>query len=171
MNDLCAIGLLSLFQRERTKVRDCSECDFRALTKSPQARFRDLHALDCSKTEAQQYLVWLEIPIASDRASPADANHAPNHLVQPQASWWDNRNPERKGRWDAAAGICNLQSVDFGGGATKCARNRSHFYGGNERASQRHSLTIIISFREKRLTPHLDPLPRSGERRKRFSSY
>src|SRR5438067_1578694 len=67
ITDYGLLGLLALFQRERIKVRDYD--DFQAPTKSLQARCRVLPALDGSRSGRRQFLVALEIPLASDRAS------------------------------------------------------------------------------------------------------
>jgi len=153
MNKASALGLLSLSQRERTKVRDCSRRVLQAPTKSPQLRCRVLPALDGSRNGQRQFLVAPEIPLARDRASRARGNHDPNHPIQAQASEPDNRNPGHRDRSGAVAGICSLRSVDFGDAAKEYARNRSHSCAGNERASLIDSLIIAVCCGKRNCRP------------------
>ncbi len=116
--------LLSLSQRERMKVRDCSTRIAPRLTKWLQGRCRVLPALDDSRSGRRQFLVWLEIPHAPDRASRAGGNHGPNHPTRSRVSRSDNRSPGRKDRRGAVAGIYEQRTFDFGDGARECVRNR-----------------------------------------------
>jgi hypothetical protein len=145
--------LLSLSQRERTKVRDCCERDSQAPTKSSQGRRRVLHVLGGSRIGRQRFLVWLKIPTESDRASRAGANHDLNHPIRWQASRPDNRNPERKDRWDAVGEIYELRTFDFEDGARECVRNRSRSCGGSGRASLTDSLVTAVSWEKKNYSP------------------
>ena len=169
MNKLRVIGLLSLSQRERTKVRDCSTHDFQAPTKSPQERYRVPRGFGDSRNGQRQFLVWLEIPFAPDRASRAGVNHDPNHPVRLRVSGRDNRNQGRTDQPGAVAGICNLRSVDFGDVAREYARNRSRSCGGNEDASSINSLITAVSCEKRNyrpLTSILSPITGRGGVRK-----
>jgi hypothetical protein len=155
--------LLSLFQRERMKVRDCFECDLQAPTRSFQGRYRVLRGLDGSKSGGCQFLIRIEIPLASDRVSRAGGNHDPNHPIRSKASGPGNRNPGHRDQSGAVAGICSLRSVDFGDGAREYVHNRSRFCGGNERSSLIDSLITAVSCEKRNYRPpHLSPLPASG---------
>ena len=157
--------VLSLSQRERMKVRDCSTRVVQGLTKWLQARCRVLPALDGSRSGRRQFPAQLEIYPVSDRVSRGGGNHDPNHPIRSQASRSDNRNPGCKDRWDAVAGICNLRSVDFGDGARECARNRSRSCGGNDDASLIDSLIRVVSCEKRNyrpLTSILSPIAGRG---------
>ena len=158
-------SLLSLSQRERIQVRDYSGHVFQALTKWPGERYRVLCELDDSRSERRQFLVWPEIPLVPGRVFHGGGSHGLNHRIRRQASRPDNKNPERRGRSGAAAGICSVQSFDFEDDARGCVRSRSRVCGDNGRESLGDCLTTVV-FYEKRncpLTSILSPQP--GERR------
>jgi hypothetical protein len=128
-------SLLSLSQRERIQVRDYSGHVFQALTKWPGERYRVLRELDDSRSERRQFLVWPEIPLVPGRVFHGGGSHGLNHPIRRQASRPDNKNPERRGRSGAAAGICSVQSFDFEDDARGCVRSRSRVCGDNGRES------------------------------------
>jgi hypothetical protein len=155
--------LLSLLQRERIKVRDCSPRVLQAPTKWPQERYRVLHVLDGSKSGQWQFLVWLGIPLASHRASRAGGNHDRNHPIRSQASVPDNRNPRRKDRSDAVVGIYKQRTFDFEDGARECVHNLLRFCGGNGGASSKNFLIRAVSWEKRNYRPlTLILSPRAG---------
>ena len=156
---------LSLFQRERMKVRDHSLYAFQALTKWPEERYRVLRGLDDSRSELRQFLGWSEIPRVPGRVFRGGGSHGLSHPIRWQASRPDNKNPGRKARSGAVVGICSLRRFDFEDGARGCVRSRSHVYGDNERESLANCLIFAVSYEKKMVTPHLNPLPAAGERR------
>lgn len=147
------------------KVRDCSVSVFPELTKLLEGRYPVLPEPDDSRNERRQFLVSPEIRLVHDRIFHKDDSHGLNHPIRWQVSEPDNKNPGYKDRWDAAVGICNVQSFDFEVGAREYVRNPSRFCGDNADESLPHCLTIAIPLREKKLAPHLNPLPAAGERR------
>ena len=166
MNKRPARVRLSLSQRERIEVRDCSESVPQAPAKLPGGRYRFLPEFDDSKSGSRQYLRSPEIPLVHDPAFCEDDSHGPNHPTRLRVSRPDNRNPECKDRWDAAAGICNGQSFDFEDVAKECARNQWRFCGGSGGGTPRNCLAQRRFVREeKSFAPHLNPLPAAGERR------
>lgn len=154
------ISRLSLWQRERIEVRDCSKSVFQELTKSPEERYRVLLGLDDSKSERRQFLVWPEIVLGLDRVFPGGDNHDLNHPIRWQVSRPDNRNPGCRDRWDAVGGICNLRGFDFEDGARECVRSRSNIGGDNERESLTDCLTFTISYEKKNGCPSPQSSPR-----------
>ena len=158
-------SLLSLFQRERIQVRDYSGYVFRALTKWLGERYRVLRELDDSRSELRQFLVWPEILLVPGRVFRGGGSHGLNHPIRWHASRPDNKNPGRKGRSGAVAGICNVRSFDFEDGARGCVRSRSRVCGDSRRESLGDCLTTAI-FYEKRNCPLTSILsPQIGERR------
>lgn len=166
MNKRPARVRLSLSQRERIEVRDCSESVPQAPAKLPGGRYRFLPEFDDSKSGSRQYLRSPEIPLVLGRVFRARGSHGRNHLTRWRVSRRDNRNPECTGRWDAAAGICNGQSFHFEDVAKECARNQWRFCGGSGGGTPRNCLAQRRFVREeKSFAPHLNPLPAAGERR------
>jgi hypothetical protein len=153
--------LLSLSQRERIQVRDYSGHVFQALTKWPGERYRVLPELDDSKSERRQFLVWPEIPLVLGRVFRGGGSHGLNHPIRWQASRLDNKNPGRRGRSGAAAGICSVRSFDFEDGARGCVRSRSRVCGDNGRESLGDCLATAIFYEKRNCPPHLNPLPAS----------
>jgi hypothetical protein len=132
---------LSLSQRERIEVRDCSGSSFQSKTKSPEERYRALRGSDGSRIEQPRFLAWPKIALASGRAFHGADNRGPIRPVRWQVSEPGNRNRGRTNRLDAAAGICDRRSFDFAGDAGGCARTLSHFCGDNGRDSFGYYLT------------------------------
>ena len=126
---------LSLSQRERIEVRDCSRCAFQARARSLEEHYRVLLLLDDSRSGLQQSLVWIRISLAPDHVFQGVGSRDLNHPVRPRASRPDNRNRGCKDRWDAVAGICTVRNSDFEDGAREHARSRSRFCGDNGRES------------------------------------
>ena len=155
--------LLSLSQRERMKVRDCGLSDFQGPTKSPQERFRVLPGLDDSRSGRRQFLAWLKIPIAPDRAPRAGRSHDQNHPIRSQVSCPDNRSLGCKDRWGAVAGIYKQRTFDFEDVAREYVRNRSRSCGGNERASSTPFLILPVCCEKRNYRPLTSVLsPRTG---------
>ena len=131
MNTSCLRSRLSLSQRERTEVRNCSGRIFQWLTKSPEERYRALCGFDGSRIKRQQFLAWPKTDLVSGRAVHGVNNHGPIHLVRWRVSEMENRNRGCTDRLDAVAGTCNLQSFDFEGDAREYVRSASHFFEDN----------------------------------------
>ena len=154
---------LSLSQRERMEVRDCSESVPQATTKLPEERYRVLPELDDSRSEQRQCLLWPKIPLVHDPAFCEDDSHGPNHPTRLRVSRPDNRNPECTGRWDAAAGICNGQSFDFEDVAKECVRSPSRFCGDNGGGTLSECLANAVLLRRRIKIPLTSTLsPKSG---------
>jgi len=171
MNTSCLRSRLSLSQRERTEVRNCSGRIFQWLTKSPEERYRALGGPDGSRIESQQFLSWPRIVLVSGRVSRGADNRGPNRLIRWQVSEPDNRNPKCTNRLDAGAGICNRRAFDFANDAREYVRNRSRSCGDNVRESLGYDLTIALSYEKGNRSPHLNPLPAGGERRIKPAGY
>jgi hypothetical protein len=161
MNKTCLIGLLSLLQRERIKVRDYSAHDFPVPTKSFQARCRVPRELDDSRNGQRQFLVQLEISRVSYRGSRAGGNRAPTHPTRSRASRPDNRNPGRRDRWDVVAGIYKPQTFDFEDVAREYLRNRSRFCANTGRGSSTLYLILSISSEKNNRRPSPQSSPRT----------
>lgn len=154
---------LSLSQRERMEVRDCSRIAFPAPTKWPGGRCRALSISDDSRSERRQFLVWPEILRVLDRVFHEAGIRGRNHPIRWRVSRWDNRNRGRKVRLDAAVGIYSLQSFDFEDGAKEHVHSRWRSCAGNGGESLGDCLTIAtFSEKRNRAAPHLDPLPTAG---------
>ena len=157
-------GYLSLSQRERMKVRDWSDLPVPA--KSSQEHHRALRESGDSKIGAWQFLAQPEIPRGFGHASRLPKNHDLSRPIPPRAWRQDSRNPKCRDQADAAAGICNLRSFDFGDAAKEFAHNQSCSFGDNERDSREDCLACR-DFREKKNRPLTSILsPQSGERAK-----
>jgi hypothetical protein len=163
MNKLCPTRLLSLSQRERIEVRDCSGRVVRGLTKWPGERYRVLPGPDDSKSERRRSLVWLGIPLAVGRVLPGPCSHGLNRPIRWQASGPGNRNPGCTDRSGVVAGIYRLRSFDFEDVARECARNRSPSYGENGRESLGDYLSTRHFLREAKSTA---PSPQSSPRKR-----
>ncbi len=144
---------LSLFQRERMKVRDHSLYAFQALTKWPEERYRVLRGLDDSRSELRQFLGWSEIPRVPGRVFRGGGSHGLSHPIRWQASRPDNKNPGRKARSGAVVGICSVRSFDFEDGARGSVRSRSRVCGDNGRLSLAGCLTTAIFYEKKKWSP------------------
>jgi hypothetical protein len=165
MTKRCLIKRLSLSQRERMEVRDCSRRVFQALTKLPGERYRVLPGPDDSKSERRQCLVSPKIPLVPGRVFCEGDNHGLNHPVRQQASRPDNRNPGCKRRWDAVVEICTVRSFDSADDAREYVRSRSRFCGGNGRESLAGDLVVGIACEKTKrepLTSILSPQPGRG---------
>jgi hypothetical protein len=156
---------LSLSQRERIKVRDCSDSVLPASTKLPEGRCPALPGPDDSRTEGRKFLGWSEIRFALGRAFREGDNRGLHRPTRQPVSPPDNRNPRCKDQRDAAAGICNDQSFDFEDGAKGCVRSRLRFCGDNWGGTLRDCLVgAILSEKGNRLplTSILSPRPGRG---------
>jgi hypothetical protein len=154
---------LSLSQRERIEVRDCSESVPQALTKLPPERYRVLPEFDDSKNAPQRCLVRPETPLVRDRVFRAGSSHDLNHRARLRVLWPDNKNPECKDRWDAAAGICNGQTFDFEDGAKECVRSPSRFCGDSGGGTLSECLANAVLLRRRIKIPLTSILsPESG---------
>ena len=153
MNKNCVTRLLSLSQRERIKVRDCSARVLQAPTKWPQERYRVPPEFDDSRTEQRQSVVSLRISCVPDRAPRGCGIRGPNHPIRWQASRPDNRNPRYMDRSDAAAGIYTPRTFDFEDGARECVHNRLRSYEENARESLEHCLRLAIDCEKRNCVP------------------
>jgi len=148
------------------KVRDWCDGDFQALPKSTRERYQVLPGLDDSRSGSGQFLVFPKIRLVPDRVFRTGGSCDLNHPIRWQASRPDNRNPERKDRWDAVGEIYELRTFDFGDGARESPRNPSRSCGGSGRASLTDFLVTAVSWEKRNYSPpDLNPLPASGERR------
>lgn len=145
---------LSLCQRERMKVRDCSWIAFRALTKWLGGRYRALSLSGDSRSGRRQFLVWSEIRRVLGRVFHEGDIRDRNHPTRWRVSRRDSRNRERNVRLDAVVGICNLQSFDFEDGAKEYVHSRWRSCASNGGESLGACLTIA-TFSEKRNRPPL----------------
>src|SRR5713226_816052 len=153
--------LLSLSQRERTKVRDCHA--FQASPKSLQEHHRVLRESDDSKNGLRRSLVRPEISLGSDRVSRASESHALSRLIRLRVSKPGNRNPRRRDQTDAAGGIYKPRTFDCEDVARESVRNRSHSCGGNERASSTPFLISPVCCEKRNYRPLTSILsPRTG---------
>lgn len=154
---------LSLFQRERTEVRNYSGHVFQALTIRPEERYRVLRGLNDSRSELRQFLVWPEIPLVRGRVFRGGGTHGLNRPIRWQPSRPDNKNPGRKARSGAVVGICSVRSFDFEDVARECVRSRSRACGDNGRESLGDCLTTVI-FMRREIAPSPQSSPRSRGR-------
>ena|ERR1700730_8370684 len=160
MIDSSVMGRLSLSQRERMEVRDWSESVPQEPTKLPEERYRVLPELDDSRSARPRSLAWSEIPLVRDHVFRAGHSHGRNHPARLPVLQRDNRNPERKDRWDAVAGICSGQSFDFEGAAREHVHSRLRSCGdsGGETLSECLTNAVLLRRRIKRpLTSILSP--------------
>ncbi len=90
-----------------------------------------------------------EFVFVRDRVSHATDNHDLNHLFRRRAWRPDNKNPGRRDRSDAVAGICSQRNFGFGNGARERAHSLSASGESNEHASPQTNFSRG-SFRGKR---------------------
>jgi hypothetical protein len=154
---------LSLFERERIKVRDCFRRVPRARPKSLLARYRVPHELGDSKIGGPRYRDEREILLWRDRVSSRLDNCVLHRLAQLPALPSHNKNRGHKDQADAAAEICSPRNC----GSVRVAKERvstwSDACADNEHGSWR-DLGRALLFRKLKLTPHLNPLPLSKGR-------
>ncbi|SRR6266404_1724188 len=142
---------LSLFQRERTKVRDCRGSALRVRARSFEGRCPVLRRPDDSKTESREFLLWREISPVHDRALREDRSRVLSHPIRWRVWQQDNRNRVCKDRWDAVAGIYNRRNFGSADGAKGFARIPSPFCETDELGSQEDHLTSDVCRREAKL--------------------
>lgn len=135
MNEQPATNRLSLWQRERIEVRDCSPCVFQAPTRCSAGRCPVLLGSGDSKIERRQFPGWREIFLERDRVSPENDSRDLSHPVRSQVLRRDNRNRACRGEWDVGAGICSPRSYDFAGGAREYVHIRSCVSGDSGRVT------------------------------------
>jgi hypothetical protein len=159
---------LSLSQRERIKVRDCGFRAAREPTRLFPGRCPARRESDDSRNAGREFLCRPETFPVPDRMFLGRDSRDRHHPIRSLASMPDNKNPERRDELDVAGGICNDRSYDSGDAATRCVRIQSHSSVDDEPASLRDDLTSPpVSGKNNSIAPHLNPLPESGERRKK----
>jgi hypothetical protein len=126
---------LSLWERERIKVRDSSGRVLPGRSKLPEGHYQALAAPDDSKNVRRRFLFWPEIPLVPGHGLRQGGSCGLSHPIRWQVSRPDNRNPEYKDGWDAAAGTYSKRSFYFEDGARECVRSPWRSCGGNERES------------------------------------
>jgi hypothetical protein len=132
-------------------VRDCSRNVFPVRTKSPEPRYRVPPESDDSKSERQLFPVGPETVPVLNRVSRGIDSHGLSHPIRWQALRRDNRNPVRKDRSGAVAGICNLRSFSFEADATKFVRNPWHVCAGDRRESFGRFFTHPVSCKKEKI--------------------
>jgi hypothetical protein len=160
-----AVVRLSLSQRERIEVRDCSASVSRGPTKWPAERYQVLPGPGDSKSARWRFPVGPEISLLPDRVFHYSGSRGLHHQVRRQASRPDNKNPRCKDRQDAVAEICNGRSFGSEDGAKECVRSRSRSCEDNWGGTLRDCLVgAILSEKGNRLplTSILSPRPGRG---------
>ena len=142
---------LSLFQRERTKVRDRRDNALRARARSLEGHCPALPKLDDSKIESREFLLWREIPLVHDHAFHEVGTRVLNRPTRWRVWRQDNRNRVCKDRWDAVAGIYNRRNFGSVDGARGFARIPSPFCEADELGSQKDHLPSNVRAREAKL--------------------
>ena len=103
---------LSLCQRERMKVRDCFSVAPQVQTRLLATRCRALGEPDDSRIATQQFRDELGSLTAFDRGFGMPDSYVRRRPIRQPALRWDNRNPARNLRTDAAGEICSLRNFD-----------------------------------------------------------
>jgi hypothetical protein len=148
-------------------VRDCFSVAPRVRTKLPATHCRALGEPDDSRIATQQVHGGPGILTACDREFGLHDNYVHRRLIRSPALRRDNRNPRRNLRTDAAGEICSLRNFGSVSVAKEYVQAQSPSFAVIEPDPQRLVLTINLSS-EKPFTntPHLNPLPVSGARRR-----
>jgi hypothetical protein len=154
------INRLSLSQRERIKVSDCSVNVLPAPAKSREERRRVFPEPDDSRSERQKFLVWRGILRVFDHASVHYHSYVPRHPVRSRASQPGNKSRVCKDRGDVVAETYSLRSSGCADVAKECAHSSWPFCEVSERGSQRKNNEW---FKAQPLTSVLSPP--AGERR------
>jgi len=157
---------LSLWQRERIKVRDWASTAPAAQTRSLSRRCRVPGESDDSKIAVQGFLCGPGIPTALDREFAQNDNYAPHRPIRSRPLRSDSRNPECSNPTDADGEICSLQSFGSANDAKVYAQDRLLSFATNERDSRRIILLTSAVSESGAIAPHLSPLPASGARRR-----
>jgi hypothetical protein len=107
------------------------------------------------------------IPTACDREFGLHGNYVHRRLIRQPALRWDNRNPKRNLRTDAAGEICSPRNFGSVGVAKEYVQAQSPSFAAIERDPQRIDSNFDSSSEKPfKDTPHLNPLPVSGARRR-----
>jgi hypothetical protein len=154
--------LLSLYKRERIKVRDFLRSALQAPTRLPGERHRDFHALHHSRSAEPGRQFAPKSPLALGLAVCATRRHGRNRPARPPVELPGNGSRGYSDRSDAVAGIY-AEGPGCAGVARGCAQTGSHCGGDSERFSSLGGLEEFSAFGEALLLPpHLNRLPRSG---------
>jgi len=151
---------LCLSQRERIKVRDCSQRVSLALTKLLAEHCRVLRELDDSKIGVLQFLGARKTHLASDHAVDRYDSCVRRDRVQWSALQRNNRNRVCMDPTRAVAGICILRNF----GSADFAKERAPSWSGgcadNERGLQEANSARVMGSREEKLSSvrRLQPL-------------
>ena len=149
---------LSLSQRERIKVRDCSWHVSRVRSRSPLGRCRVLHELGDSRTGELVFSGEQGTAHARNRVFDRFDSYVRHHLAQSPVLPLGSKNRAHKNQPDAVAGICSPQNYGFAGGAREDVPTWSDASSNIEHGSRKH-LSLRHLFGKLQLTPHLSPLP------------
>ena len=148
-------------------MRVCLAVAPRVRTRLPATRCRAPGEPDDSRIATQQVHGGPGILTACDREFGLLDNYVHRRLIRSPALRRDNKNPRRNLRTDAAGEICSLRNLGSVSVAKEYVQAASPSFAAIERDPQRLIL-IINSSSEKPFTntPHLNPLPVSGARRR-----
>ena len=148
------------------KVRDLFIVP-RVRTRSLATRYRAPGEPDDSRIATHRLHGEPGIVIACDREFGLHGSYVHRHPIRWPALRWDNKNPRRSLRMDAAGEIYGLQNSGSANVAKECVQAPSPSFAAIERDPQRLVLTInACSEKPYTHTPHLNPLPVSGARRR-----
>jgi hypothetical protein len=160
---------LSLYQRERIKVRDCLTAVGLLQTRLLVTRCRVLGEPGDSRIATQRFHAEPGILSAFDREFGVPDSYVRRRPIRQPALRWDNRNPGRNRLTDFGGEICSLRNFGSVSVARESVQAQSPSFPTIERDSQRFILTIKRIFRKEFPdAPHLNPLPASGARRTRM---
>jgi hypothetical protein len=148
-------------------VRDCFSVSPQVRTKLLATRCRALGEPDDSRIAKQRLHGGLGIPTAFDREFGLHDSYARRRPTRWLALRWDNRNPRRNLRTDAAGEICSLRNFGSVSVAKEYVQAASPSFAAIERDPRGLILTVNVSSEKGFVdAPHLNPLPASGERRR-----
>ena len=160
---------LSLYQREGIKVRDCLTAVGLLQTRLLVTRCRVLGEPGDSRIATQRFHTEPGILSAFDREFGVPDSYVRRRPIRQPALRWDNRNPRRNLRTDAAGEICSLRNFGSVSVARESVQAESPSFATIERDSQRFILSMKRIFRKEFPdAPHLNPPPASGARRTRM---
>jgi hypothetical protein len=154
---------LSLWQRERIKVRDWTRTAPAAQTRSPARRCQVPGEPDDSKIAVQRFLCESGMPSAFDPEFVRHDSNARHRPIRSRALRSDSRNPECSSPTDADGEICSLQSFGSANAAKVCAQDRLLSFATNERDSRR--IILLTS------TVSESPSPQSSPRKRGEAQY
>jgi len=149
------------------KVRDCFSVAPRVRTRLLATRCRAPGEPDDSRIATQPLHGEPGIPIASGREFRLHDSYVHRHPIRWPALRWDNRNPKRNRRTDVGDEICSLRNFGSVSVAKERVQAQLPSFAALERDPQRSTLAINASSEKPFAdTPHLNPLPATGARRR-----